>query len=144
MSLASSDLHKLFKSTMGLIEFWQGRVRQGFGVDDASSFAGYVMYSGVCNIMRDNPECDKVLRDLLPYDGDVLWEAAERLRAACCQYYEGRTRDAKGTASGARKSDLEEIDHKLNLIAGRLAQVERITPARVRKPRLKVLRKVSA
>ncbi|HEX4120607.1 MAG TPA: hypothetical protein VH619_08330 [Verrucomicrobiae bacterium] len=97
------------------------------------------MNAGLCEIMNENPQLNITLKDIFPYDGKQLWDEAYSLHKECCEYFEGRTKDSKGTAKGARKSDLEEIDFKLNLIAGRLAELRSVTPARKRKPKIRIL-----
>lgn len=130
---------------MRQVEFHGMRVRQGFQVEEAQEFARYVRNSNMCELMRQNP-CQgenqrhtQRLLELFPYDGDKLYEAARQLELECCEYWSKRTRDADGTATGARKSDLEDISHKLDLIAGRLAAVESMRIP-VKKTRLKVVK----
>jgi hypothetical protein len=128
---------------MGWLRTYRKRVRQGHQVDDANDFARYVMNSGLVEIMKENPELNITLKGLFPYDGKQLWDEAYSLYRDCCEYYQGRTRNSEGTAKGARKSDLEEIDQKLNLIAGRLAQLESVKKVRQKKPKIHVLPSVT-
>jgi hypothetical protein len=144
------QLHKLFKSTMGQLEFFKRRVREGVLVEDCQDFARYVRQSGMCAIMElhpplgDTPRQTSVLKGLFPYDGNALYRAAEELRLDCCRYYEGRTATAEGTAKGADKSDLESIDRKLDLIAGRLSQLESVKKTKTRHPRLRLVKGATA
>ncbi len=58
----------------------------------------------------------------------------------CCEYWTGKTRDSDGTAKGASQGDLESIERKLDLMAGRLASLESVKPAVKRKYRLHVVK----
>jgi hypothetical protein len=140
------EWNRFYTSTMRRLEFYRMRVRQGVSVEDAQDFADYITQSGICDLMRsqppqgDNPRHTERLQALFLYDGNRLYEEAKTLRQECCEYWVGRTRDAEGTARGASKSDLENINHKLALIAGRLAALETVKPMRTAKPRLKILK----
>ena len=131
---------------MRRLEFLQRRVREGVLVEDAQDFARYVTQSGICDLMTEqpqkgeNPKHTESLKDLFPYDGQQLYNQARMLELACCEYWAGHTKDAPGTAIGANKSDLEGINHMLGLIAGRLAALEAVKPARIHKPKLRVVK----
>jgi len=142
--------HRVYKQAMRQVEIFRRRVREGVLVEDCQTFARFIQLSGICTLMEqqppegENPRHTQRLRELFPYDGKKLWEEARALEMDCCEYWRGRTRDAEGTAAGATKSDLEAIDHKLDLIAGRLAYIESMKPARVRKPKLRVVKSAAA
>jgi hypothetical protein len=147
----SCDLwHRLYKQTMRQLEFFRRRVREGVLVEDCQEFARYVQLSGICTLMEhnppegENPKHTQRLRDLFPYDGQKLWNEARALELDCCEYWRGRTRDAEGTATGANKSDLEDISRKLDLLAARMAYLESVKPARIRKPKLRVVKERAA
>jgi hypothetical protein len=131
---------------MRQVEFFRRRVRQGVLVDDCLDFARYVRLSCICELMienppqGDNPAHTERLRELFPYDGYQLRREVDALEADCHEYYRGRTRDSAGTATGANKDDLAEISRKLDLMAGRLAALESVKPARVRKPKLRLVK----
>ncbi|HEY3856956.1 MAG TPA: hypothetical protein VGO67_21440 [Verrucomicrobiae bacterium] len=132
---------------MRQLEFFQRRVRQGIQVEDCQDFARFIRMSGICTLMENQPcqgEDDNHtarLRELFPYDGKQLYYEARQLEMACCEYWAGRTRDSEGTAKGASLGDLESIERKLDLMAGRLAQLESVKPAAKRRVKLKVIDK---
>jgi hypothetical protein len=100
---------------------------------EGHSFARYVQWSGIARLMDENLPDSPKLRELFPYDGKDLLRAADALDSECCEYYQGRTRDSKGTAKGPNKSDLEDIGRKLETISARLAALESskdVQPAR--------------
>lgn len=142
--------HRVYKQTMRRLDLFRRRVREGVLVEDCQEFARYVQLSGICTLMQENPiegnnaKHTQVLRDLFPYDGQKLWDEARALDLDCCEYWRGRTRDAEGTASGASKSDLEDISRKLDLVAGRLAYLESVKSARVHKPKLRLVKRRAA
>ncbi len=140
------EWHRVYKQTMRQLEFFRRRVREGVSVEDCQEFARYVQQSGLCKLMEEQPPVGENARhtqrllELFPYDGKQLWNEARTLEMECCEYWRGRTRDAEGSASGANKSDLEEISRKLDLVAVRLAYLESVKPARSRRPKLSVLK----
>lgn len=131
---------------MRQLDFFRRRVREGVLVEDCQDFARYVCQSGLCGLMEASPPVGENarhterLRELFPYDGQALYREARLLEAECCEYWRGRTRDSSGTASGVSKSDLEELNHNVQLIAARLASLESVKVARVRKPKLRVVK----
>ena len=141
MSVDSNTLHSVYAWAMRDLKVLESRVRQGSGVEFAAEFAAFVMNSGICALMNDNPELNITLRKAFPYNGVELFRVANDLRLECGQYYQGRTSKAEGTAKGVKQSELEAINHKLDLLAGQLASLQSVKPARkrLRKPCLKVI-----
>lgn len=137
--------YRVFKQTMNMLAMYRSRVREGVLVEDCHDFARYIRLSGLAELMAENPPLGetplhtKRLRELFPYNGAALRCEADLLDAECCEYYRGKTRDADGTAAGVKKSDLESINRNMQLIAGRLAALESVKRARVRKPKLHVV-----
>ncbi len=138
---------KLFKSSVRQLELHQRNVREGVLVEEACDFARYLTNSGICDLMRAHPHKGEnlhhtaALQDLFPYDGQSLYDQARALEMACCEYWQGATKDAPGTATGANKSDLAAIHHNLELIAGRLAKLESVNHAATPVVELRVVQK---
>ncbi|HUD48208.1 MAG TPA: hypothetical protein VMR33_15355 [Candidatus Baltobacteraceae bacterium] len=132
---------------MRQLEFFQRRVRQGVQVEDCQAFARFITNSGICTLMEDQPcqgENERHtarLKELFPYDGKQLHYEARQLEMACCEYWVGRTRDSEGTAKGASLGDLESIERKLDLMAGRLASLESVKPVAKRRVKLRIIDK---
>jgi hypothetical protein len=130
---------------MRQVEFFRRRVREGVFVEDCQDFARYIRMSGIIDLMRDNPHKGENpghterLQRLFPYNASELYEAVRLLEGECCDYWQGKTKDSPGTASGASKSDLEAIDSKLNLIAGVLSNLVSVERRSVAEPCLRVL-----
>jgi hypothetical protein len=105
------------------------RVLEGSHVECELDFAGFILNSGIVSLLRDTPivgESDlhtERLRKLFHYDGYALWAKADKLRLLCGQYFEGRTKDSLGTAAGVPRSELEAINHKLDVMAAGLSKL---------------------
>ncbi len=102
------------------------RILEGSHVECELDFARFVSQCGITDLMNEHPLNNSKLIGLLDYDGNTLWNEADRVRLLAGQYYEGKTSKTEGTAQGVPRSELEKLNHKLDLIAGELARQDRI------------------
>jgi hypothetical protein len=137
-------LSRCYKAAMAYLAVSEKRVLEGSHVQCELDFARFIMSSGIADLMRDNPPENARLKDLFPFDGDKLYDSADKLRLLCGQYYEGKTSASPGTAKGVPRSELEAINRKLDLLAGHLAKLESVKKSRERKPRLRVVKGATA
>jgi len=106
-------VHWLWKETVNRLRVLQGRAREGKCVDEASEFARWVRMSGLAHIYETFTS---------PAPLEVSWPTVEKLIVDilwdCEAYY-------KNAPQGpwVQKSELEAINHKLDLIAGRIARL---------------------
>jgi len=104
-------LHWLWKETINQLKVLDAAVRDGRGLEEAINFARFVQWSGLAKLMERNA-CDGELK----VDGALVrWK---------CRELERTVQDAwKGRELARPKPDMEAINYKLDLIAGRLAQL---------------------
>lgn len=129
-SVEPHKVHWLWKETMARLERLHKRVCEGKHVDEASEFARWLRFSGLLDIFRmfkageplevDATKVEKLITDTL-FECEQFWK-----------------RNPRGPYVAL--SELESINHKLDLLAGRIAQMPVAEPA---KPDLRVLPSVS-
>lgn len=112
MSFDSYRLAWLFKETMGFLERYASRVNEGKDIQAASEYARWLRMSGLLSLFEANPQaaphlvdhklCEKAIVDL-------LFECAEQWK--------------RGAVGKIQVSELELIHHRLDLIAGAVAQL---------------------
>jgi len=108
-----ADYHVFWKSAVNRLEQLHNRVKEGRDLDSAVEFARFLLNSGIWPILQEHDN-----NGFLKVDSAFLRWKAEELQRAVCEIY------AKGqNLSPKQNSSLEEINHKLDLIAGRLARV---------------------
>jgi len=112
MSLDQALIHVLCRDTRYRIERLSRAVQEGQHLDEAADFARYVLNS-VAPLLAANPQPEP-----LPCDGHLLRHYAQDLLSLVQDRW--RTHDTKPKL---QLSELEAINHKLDLIAGRLAAV---------------------
>jgi hypothetical protein len=115
-----SDAHTLasmFRWSMDYLDTYERSVQEGCDLHNASDFARFIMNCGISDIMVDNPAPTARLRDLFPYDGKKLFARAHGVFHDSCWAFK------EGKGSGIPASVLKRLDHKLDLIAGRLSVV---------------------
>lgn len=115
--------HRIYVAAKRCLAAMELRVLEGKDVGASLDFARFLTGSGICSLLRDNPEPNERLRELQPYDGNELFDAAERLRLLCCQYYAGRTSKSEGTPKNLPGSVLEHIVFELQSIKSQLQPV---------------------
>jgi hypothetical protein len=130
----AATLHRLYVTTMRELGACQLRVLEGSDIPASQDFARFVMWSGICDLMKDTPHENDRLRKLFPYDGLVLWRKAKEVFDLTTEYYTGSTRDAEGTARGVPRSILEQMAHSLIDMQKKLDQLEALKPAHRLKP----------
>lgn len=123
----------MWRETINRLDFYTRCVQEGQGLDAARNFANYVQWSGMCKLFEAFP-CSE---SLVKVDGPFLRWKAEELERTVQDIWRTGKHEAKVEASR-----LDEINHKLNLIAGRLAQFAppaSETPAAGSSPALRVI-----
>jgi len=130
----------VYIETKRRLEQFQRRVREGVSVEEAQDFARYVQWSGILQLMAENPPPNPIYAKMFDYDACELRSIADALNVACCEYWQGRTKDSDGTASGANKSDLEAIDRKLNVLGVVLADLVAAKKRAGRVPQLRLVK----
>jgi hypothetical protein len=108
-----SDLAWWYKETITQLNFYDKRVRECQDLEAARRFANYVTWSGMVKL------CKRYSQDVpVKIDGAHLeWKAKE---------LEQRVQDLWRTGKVKQdisETQLEQINHKMDLMAGRLAQL---------------------
>lgn len=114
MSLDAFNLHWLWKETSAKLEVFLRRAREGKDLQAASEFARWVQTSGLIKLFSDNPaevphtvsgkETERLLKE-------VIYECGEQWNKRRCE-------------AQIAVSELEAINHKLDLIAGQLVEMD--------------------
>lgn len=116
MDAGPVDFSWLWREAFNLLGRYENAVRQGESLEAAADFARFVIWSRICNILQEHNSPGP-----LKVDSALLyWKAEELLRSVQEQW------QRKGVVPPAHKSQIEAINHKLDLIAGQLA---RMSPA---------------
>lgn len=107
-------LARLWRETSRVLDRYQERVDQGHDLMPALDFARYVLWSGLVPLMKSEGQ-DGALK----IDGSLLeWKAKELQEAV-----QARFRSERNGKCMLHETQLEALNRKLDLIAGRLAQV---------------------
>jgi len=114
----SAQLYILCRETSNRIASLGRAVDEGHRLDEAANFARFVLFSGICTLLKSFPQGDP-----FPVDGHLLQHHAEQLLQAAQDRY--RTGDTKAKLDW---SYLDAINRKLDLIAG---QVSKFTPPNI-------------
>jgi hypothetical protein len=117
MSMDSANLHILWRDSKRRLDDFSQAVREGRHLDEAASFARFVMFS-VCGLLVDHPQ-----KFPLTVDGPMLRAQAEGLLSEI----QTRYRAAK-TPAAVDLSEVQAIHRKLDLIAGHLARSAPMSP----------------
>jgi len=108
-------LHIIYRETMTHLESWENLAREGKDLMPALDFTRYVLWSGIVKLLKAYPA-----EGTLKVDGAFLeWKAKEVAEMIQAQFKGGKP-------PGATSTDLASINHKLDLIAGRLARITNI------------------
>jgi len=105
-------LHWLYRETLSRLERYERAVAAQSKVDAAVEFARYVRMSGLVDFFKSCPQGEPFV-----VDGKKIQTVAANLEMACCDLWR------KGEVKETRDTQLEDIGHKLDLIAGRLAKI---------------------
>lgn len=108
-----AEYHLCWQQAINQLERLHNRVKEGHDLEAAVEFARWLRASRLAEILapHDNNGCLKV-------DSAFLrWKTNELESAVCERYARGQN------APKGESSQLEQINHKLDLIAGRLARV---------------------
>jgi hypothetical protein len=104
----------LFRETEGMVEHYEKMVREGKELSAAANFARYVRWSGLLKVFKANAN-DSIANRV---DGALLeWRVEELQRMV-----QDRWKDPDAGPKFAT-STIEGIEHKLDLIAGYLANL---------------------
>jgi len=109
-------LHTLYQKTLWELESYEKRAREGKDLMPALDFARFVTVSGIAKLLKQYP-ADGTLK----VDGAFLEWKANEVKAMVQQQF------VTGQIPGASTSDLQEIRHKLDLIAGYLSVMHKST-----------------
>jgi hypothetical protein len=114
LSFNEATLHWLWKETMNRLDIYRRRVDEGKDLDAAREFCQYVLWSQLVKLFKEHPAPEP-----LKVDGALLeWTAQELQRTVQDRW---RREDHKPQV---HQTKLEAINEKLDLIAGRLAQLD--------------------
>jgi len=106
-----TDLHFMWKSVKSRLESLDKRAREGNEVDEASDFARWVQWSGLTKLFDQfpaGPPFEVSGAEIRRLAGEVLFD---------CELWWKKNPRGPWVA----KSELEAVNHKLDLIAARLA-----------------------
>jgi len=107
-------LHTLYQKTLWELESYEKRAREGKDLMPALDFARYVRVSGLAKLLKEYPATGT-----LKVDGAFLeWKANDVQEMIQRQF-------VTGISPGPTTSDLQNISHKLDLIAGYLSVMHR-------------------
>jgi len=106
------DFHILYRETASALDAYGRLVCEGKFIECAHAFSRYVLNAGIPRVLKRH-----AAEGTLKVDGAFLeWRVQELTRQVQSQY-------VTGVVPGVPESELASINHKLNLIAGRLAQL---------------------
>jgi len=108
------EMFNLARQTENRLLALQGDVAECKSVDEASNFTRWLSTSGILAMLEMFSTDGS-----LPVNGPALRKLAEKILSDCGDLY----RSGKATAR-YQSSDIAAINHKLDLIAGRLAGLE--------------------
>ncbi len=112
MSFDAVKLHWLWRETNSRLERYRGLVRQRASLAAAADFARYVQQCGLVDIFKAFPAPEPLL-----VDGNLILGKAKELEAEVCELWRS------GAVVETRDTQLEDIHHKLDLIAGQLSRI---------------------
>jgi len=115
----TANLHWLYRETMNRLDLHARRVAEGRDLQAAKEFASYVTFSGLVKLFKAFPQPEP-----LKVDGYLLEHAAKELTYLVTERY--RTNN---TQAQIGMTELEKINHKLELIAGHMARAIPAHPA---------------
>lgn len=117
MSFDAVSLHWMWRETNSLLDHYTRRAVEGIELEAGAKFARYVRFAGIVKLFKEHAAGEP-----LTVDGALIdWKANELEKAVCEKW-------RSGAVPQSRDTQLEVIDHKLNLIAGQLAKVQ-LAPA---------------
>lgn len=108
----SANLHILYRETMNRLAIHARRVSEGKDLQAAVEFARFVRFA-LAPICKANPA-----RGPLPVDGYLLQHTASELENAVTERYRTNNQQPQ-----IHMTELERINHKLELMAGQLARM---------------------
>ena len=133
MELESHRLHLIWKEASVRLETLGGRVREGVEVLAASDFARWLNFSGIIQLLQDNPSggvCKVDGQGIQKQVDDLLWECGEWFRLHENSYL---PRDME-----IPRSEMEKVNRRLNQIEEHLSKLvpsgNGSNPVEVREP----------
>jgi len=115
---------------MNRLDLHARRVSEGKDLQPAVEFARYVIWA-VVGLCKATPQ-----KDPLTVDGHLLEHTARQLERAVTERY--RTNNTQAAVS---LTELEKLNHKLDLLAGQMARM--VPPGTAQEPALTVVSKVA-
>jgi len=106
-------LHWFWNETRNRLESLRHRVREGLDLQEAADFSRYVLYSGLLKILAPHDNQGQLKVDT----AFLAWSATDLLREVQDLWQAGKV------LPGANQPQYEAILHRLDLIAGRVAQI---------------------
>lgn len=110
--------HVCYQQTCAHITSLSERVREGEALDEANDFARFVINSGLPKLLSPFDNTNGPLR---VDSGHLRWMAEELRRLVCARFQAGKVAPRSSTG------ELQAINHKLDLIAGHLANLSKRT-----------------
>jgi len=105
--------YKLWRETHFMLTRYERRAREGKDLDAGLEFARYVIWSGVVNVVNASAHLSPIAIDA----AHLQWKAEELQRTVQGWYRSGKAQPQIAMA------EVEAINHKLDLIAGRIARL---------------------
>jgi len=114
-------LHRIWSETTRHVETFQRDAREGKRVLEASIFGRWLRFSGILELLDDNPQQFPTV-----VDGKALRRQVEDLLSDCGEKFKSGKADPTYA-----QSDIAEINRKLDVIA---AHVAKISPPAIKTP----------
>lgn len=111
---ATVNAYKIFNETMNQLSWLDSHVREGKDLEQALNFCRFVLWAGLVDFCEHHTTEDKIFR----VNGKELRKKAEALQFDVQERYR-----ANNMAPKILMTELEQINHKLELIAGQLSQI---------------------
>ena len=115
-------LHVLWRETSNRVNHYEKLVRESTSVDECSNFLRWLQFSGVLDILKNNPQPKP-----LPVDGMELQLKVNDLIDACGEVF--KKWGHKAPPPTYRKTDIDEIKEQLALLSARLPALSTPSPA---------------
>lgn len=116
MKLDKLTSHILWRETHNLVEEYRAHVREGVDVDAASKFARWLRFSGILQMLPENP---------MPLEcyGAALSLSVEELISECGHWFVHHERAKTKPHAQIPKTELEQINAQLAYLTVQLAKL---------------------